>query len=112
MNVLREKYQYLKNRKKVKVFGIGFNKTGTTSLTLALKELGCDVAPEYFFEPLLVNVLDGDFQLLIKRCFLYNAFQDIPFSLPLVYKEIYKQFPKAKFILDLLFGFEKEFFCE
>jgi hypothetical protein len=52
----------------IKVFGIGLSRTGTTSLTAALRLLGYDVE-HYFFDLARLDVLDGGTDTPIARCF-------------------------------------------
>jgi hypothetical protein len=83
-----------------KVFGIGFNKTGTTSLAAALARLGYRVAPQSPAVRLFDQVWHHQHcDELLRFCQHYDAFQDIPFSMPGVYRLIDAAFPKAKFIL-------------
>ena len=81
-----------------KVFVIGFQKTGTTSLEHALHNLG-------------YRVMGGDHHLmdfehksdlkayLIKNLKSWDAVQDMPW--PLFYKELHALYPDAKFILTI-----------
>lgn len=81
---------------KEKVFVIGFQKTGTTSLETALETLG-------------YRVFGGDKNLMkyqnkedLKEYILgvmqnWDAVQDMPW--PLFYRELYDLYPNAKFIL-------------
>ena len=39
--------------------------------------------------------------IILKKCFEYEVFQDIPFSLPEFYRYVYKKYPKSKFILTV-----------
>lgn len=80
-----------------KVFCVGFHKTGTTSLSVALKVLGYQVTgPNGVNDPNIdKNVLSMAYELIEK----YDAFQDNPW--PILYKEIDEKYPKSKFILLL-----------
>jgi len=80
-----------------KVFCVGFHKTGTTSLSVALKVLGYQVTgPNGVNDPNIdENVLSMAYELIEK----YDAFQDNPW--PILYKEIDEKYPKSKFILLL-----------
>ena len=80
-----------------KVFGIGFHKTGTTSLTRALKILGYKVTgPDGAHNPnIALEVNNLIFDLAEK----HDAFQDNPW--PLFYKELDIKYPGSKFILTL-----------
>lgn len=84
-----------------KVFCIGLNKTGTTSLEKALKELGFKVGKQSIAEELSIEVFEGIYDNIFKYIDKYNAFQDLPFSVGDFYKVLYKQYPEAKFILSL-----------
>jgi hypothetical protein len=89
-----------------KIFGIGFYKTGTTSLYEALRRLGYDTVngdtPGSYpgaddGETLIRQIDAGDFRLPTFE--LFDAFTDNPyFSL---WREIYAQFPDAKYILTV-----------
>lgn len=80
----------------MKVFGIGLNKTGTTSLgraldTLGFKEhIGCT-------RSLTKDWSEGNISSILMRAEKYNNFEDWPW--PLVYQDLYKNFNDAKFIL-------------
>ena len=78
-----------------KVIGIGFHKTGTTSLRVALEQLGYKVLG---LKPELVSYLiNGDLDSLFAITKGYDAFQDNPW--PHLYKEFDKRYPNSKFIL-------------
>ena len=91
----------LSRQSKTKVFGIGRNKTGTTSLQDALIELGYRVAPTRKGELLLDSWSRQDFDPIISLCREYDAFQDVPFGLPGTYQAMDKAFPGSKFILTV-----------
>ena len=92
-----EKYKKLYFKFRPKIFGIGLNKTGTSSLGDYFEQLGyklyckptsknIDVAkknPEYF-------------DSIIEE---YHVFEDWPW--PLLYKYIYDKYPTSKFILTM-----------
>jgi len=84
-----------------KVFCIGFNKTGTTSLESALTTLGYRFAPQQTFEVLLDDWLQRRFGRLIELCRHADAFQDVPFSLPFTYQALDLAFPGSKFVLTV-----------
>jgi hypothetical protein len=84
-----------------KVFCIGRNKTGTTSIAAALNELGYRVAPQRPAEMLLEDWSRRDFKKLKRFCRRYDAFQDVPFSYPFTFQEMDQAFPHAKFILTV-----------
>lgn len=84
-----------------KVFVIGFNKTGTTSIEIALKEMGYILGDEVKGQKQMRKVIKNDFTWIEDLTKSAEAFQDIPFSLPNVYKELYRHHPNAKFILSV-----------
>lgn len=86
---------------KSKVFGIGRNKTGTTSLTAAMKELGYIPGIEDDGAKLIEEWAVRDFSKLIKYCHTGDFFQDIPFSLPYTFQAMDNAFPGSKFILTV-----------
>lgn len=87
--------------KRSKVFCIGRNKTGTTSLQRALEDLGYKVGDQAKAEMLIHHYARRDFRPIIAYCHTAEAFQDIPFSLPYTYEILDHAFPKAKFILSI-----------
>lgn len=80
---------------KPKVFGIGFHKTGTSTLAAALRHLGYSVTgPNWVFEKDIAKTYVSKCRDLSKD---FDAFQDNPW--PLVYAEMDEMWPDAKFIL-------------
>ena len=78
-----------------KVFGIGYHKTGTTSLGHALTILGYTVCPGYgSFDPDFAKTV---WEKAYRMAEEHDAFQDFPW--PLMYKEFDKKYPGSKFIL-------------
>lgn len=80
-----------------KIFGIGFHKTGTTSLGEALSLLGYRVCGHF-------GVYDPDIHVTVReqafgRVEAYDAFQDNPW--PILYRELDERYPGSKFILTL-----------
>jgi len=80
-----------------KVFGIGFHKTGTTTLDSALQILGFSIAPVR--TDLVKSLSKGDMNPTLEVANTYNAFQDNPW--PILFKEMYSEFPNSKFILTI-----------
>ena len=83
---------------KQKVFVIGFQKTGTTSLEHALQKLGYRV---YGGDKNLMK-FDNTQELknyISKTLLSWDVVQDMPW--PLFYKELYELYPDAKFILTI-----------
>jgi len=80
----------------MKVFGIGLNKTGTTSLGKALEILGFEKHQSCNLD-LTKEWAANNLKAILSIAEKNNNFEDWPW--PLVYKEIYKEFKDAKFIL-------------
>lgn len=79
----------------MKIFGIGLNKTGTTTLDkcgelLGYRVKGCD-------KGLLQDFRDGNFQRFDPVISRYDLFQDWPW--PLMYRYLDETYPGSKFIL-------------
>jgi hypothetical protein len=83
--------------KRPKIFGVGFHKTGTSSLGAAFQQLGYRVAGQ--------NVaMDPDIgrhaaEIVFGMVPLYDAFRDNPW--PLFYRELDARYPGSKFILTI-----------
>lgn len=83
--------------KSPKVFGIGFHKTGTTSLAHALTILGYRVTgPNGYDNPRIAEEVEAMAKHLIAH---FDGFQDNPW--PVLYKQIDSWIPDARFILTL-----------
>lgn len=91
----------LQSAGKRKVFCIGKNKTGTTSLAKALQELGLVVGKQSIGERLIFDWSRRDFRRILLYCYTAQAFQDIPFSLPFTFQAVDQKFPTSKFILTV-----------
>lgn len=81
--------------KRHKVFGIGFHRTGTTSLQTGLEELGYSVIGMRPRE--WRAYASGDYEYLLRTVENFDGFRDMPW--PLLYEFLYKNVPDAKFIL-------------
>ena len=86
---------------KTKIFCIGRNKTGTTSLHHAMKSLGYITGNQLYAETLHDQWLQDDLSDLLKYCHTAQFFQDVPFSLPNYFKIFDAHFPNSKFILTV-----------
>lgn len=86
---------------KPKIFGIGRNKTGTTSLKQAMKDLGYVIGEQRSAEKLIRQWGQRDFKKLIRYCRTAEFFQDVPFSLPFTFQAVDMNFPGSKFILTV-----------
>lgn len=87
--------------KKSKIFCIGYNKTGTTSVEKILKDFNYNLGDQPKAEMLLSNWYNRDFEAIKKYCKTATAFQDVPFSLPYTYILLNEYFPNSKFILTV-----------
>ena len=88
-------------RKKTKVFCIGQNKTGTTTIEAILSSLGYKIGNQEKGEMLLQEWAIRDFKPIVKLCKTADAFQDIPFSNDFTYEILDYAFPNSKFILTV-----------
>lgn len=85
----------------MKIFCIGANKTGTTSLYHEFERLGYRVGNQIVAEGLLKEYSENNFDKIIEYCQTADFFQDIPFSLPNTFKHLDKAYPNSKFILTV-----------
>lgn len=85
----------------MKVFCVGWNKTGTTSVEHALRGFGLRMGDQPAAEMLLEDWARRDFRRVIELCRSADAFQDIPFSLPYTFQAVDAAFPGSKFILTM-----------
>jgi hypothetical protein len=90
----------LANRGYSKIFAIGANKTGTTSLERVLRLYGFNV-PNQQAQGVLIakQTWLGNYEPLKRLVSQYDAFQDIPFSIQSTYIVADSLFPNSKFIL-------------
>lgn len=98
-NLLRYRRKQ-KNRRDEKIFVIGLNKTGTTSLAVMFKSLGYVIGDQVAGERLIRDYARRDFDRILELCDTAEVFQDIPFSLPGTYKVVYGKYPDAKYVLS------------
>ena len=84
-----------------KIFCIGCNKTGTTSLQKSFSDLSFNVGNQYQAELLINEYMRGNFDAIIKYCESAQVFQDFPFSMPNTFKHLDKAYPNSKFILSI-----------
>lgn len=80
-----------------KVFCVGFQKTGTTSLGYALHRLGYRVAGSTQIDR--NRALEEILEDALSRSDSYDAFQDMPWCL--FFREMNRRWPNSKFILTL-----------
>lgn len=78
-----------------KVFGIGWAKTGTTTLGRCFEILGYDHQSQNL--SLVPQILSGDFAKTLRIASAKDSFEDWPW--PLVYREMNASFPCSRFVL-------------
>jgi len=98
---IKKPYYILKSYNKQKVFCIGLNKTGTTSLEKAMRDMGFIVGDQREAELLFDDWVKRDFSKLIQYCKTAMFFQDSPFSHPYTFIAIDQAFSGSKFILTM-----------
>lgn len=80
-----------------KVFCIGFQKTGTSSMGKALKQLGYRVTgPNGVNDPAIPKKVYREAERLTRE---FDAFQDNPW--PIIWRWCYEHYPDARFILTV-----------
>ena len=84
-----------------KVFCVGRNKTGTTSLEATYALLGYRLGNQRAGERLIWAWGRRDFKPITDFCRTASAFQDIPFSLSFTYQALDQAYPNSKFILTV-----------
>lgn len=85
-----------------KVFCIGYNKTGTTTMERVLADLGYRMPDQGVQEALVVEEsFLGNHRPLYDLCRNFDAFQDMPFSQGLTYAVVDALFPGSQFILTV-----------
>ncbi len=83
--------------KRPKVFGIGFHKTGTSSLAAALRILGYRVTgPDGVGNP---DIAETALPMALKLARKFDAFQDNPW--PILFREMDAAFPGSRFVLTV-----------
>lgn len=87
------------NKSKPKIFCIGQNKTGTTSLETFFKDHGFKVGNQRKAELLIDDYINRNWKPILQYCNTAQVFQDIPFSNEYLYVLLDYHFPDAKFIL-------------
>jgi hypothetical protein len=91
----------LRSLGKRKVFCVGCNKTGTTSMAKALGDMGLIVGVQWLAELMLYDWARRDFRRLFLYCLTAQAFQDAPFSYPFTFQALDQRFPGSQFILTV-----------
>lgn len=81
----------------MKVFGIGFHKTGTSTLEVVLSKLGFKILGTRI--KLVKELKSKNYEKIFNLVSKYDGVQDNPW--PLLFKELDIQFPDSKFILTV-----------
>lgn len=84
---------------KQKIFCIGFQKTGTSSLRDALRSLGYDVTGVFGRRVKLKELKQKYVEMGLEIAARHDAVEDMPW--PLMFRELDAAFPGSKFILTL-----------
>lgn len=87
----------MSGRSESKVIGVGFHKTGTSSLGRALEMLGYTVCG--CKTQLVKGIREGDLSSALKMAQDYQAFQDFPW--PILFRELDQAFPGSRFVLTM-----------
>lgn len=98
---LRNNYNAIRVIGKQKIFCIGLNKTGTTSLKKEMELQGYIVGNQRQAEYLIDDWAKRDFRRITKYCRAAQFFQDVPFSVPYTFIIMDQAFPSSKFILTV-----------
>jgi len=88
-------------KSKPKIFCIGSNKTGTTSLKKFFKDHNFVVGNQPEAELLIDHYMQRNWKPIIAYCKSAQIFQDIPFSCPYTFIALDIAYPKSKFILSV-----------
>lgn len=88
------------NKNKPKIFCIGQNKTGTTSLKKFFQDHGFKVGDQPTAELLIDDYIARNWKPILKYCETAEVFQDFPFSNDYLYVLLDYHYPNAKFILS------------
>lgn len=92
----------LANKSFNKIFCVGYNKTGTTTLESVLSQYGYNLPNVAEQEIRLTkNVFRANYVAFIEFVSKYDAFQDLPFSQGLTFVAADALFPCSKFILTI-----------
>jgi hypothetical protein len=87
----------MENKKKGLIIGVGFQKTGTSSLRESLKILGYQVKDTT--NRALIPILRGNYNKILRMLKDYDAVEDTPWYI--IYKELDQLIPNSKFILTI-----------
>ena len=86
-----------------KIFGVGLNKTGTTTLAEALEQLGLGPVARHSgaeaAHETVREALAGNYAPAIAYAEHYRAFEDRPWNVGRLYRELASAYPDARFVL-------------
>lgn len=101
-NRIYMKREIISNKNFNKIFCIGFNKTGTTTLEKILQHYGYILPNQQEQEARITSrAFSGDYTEFKNFINHYDAFQDMPFSQGEIYIAADALFPNSKFILTV-----------
>ncbi len=80
-----------------KIFGLGYHKTGSTTLETALITLGYDCKGKH--DHLFEAISNDNWAVVDEAISKHDAFRDMPW--PLFYQELDQRYPGSKFILTV-----------
>tara|TARA_R110001592_G_C13191467_1_gene752758 strand:- start:5721 stop:6410 length:690 start_codon:yes stop_codon:yes gene_type:complete len=87
-------------KSKSKIFCIGWNKTGTTSLQKEFHNLGFVVGQQVIAEQLMQrHFFNDNLQPILDFCKSAQVFQDVPFNRLKLLEHIDRAYPNSRFIL-------------
>lgn len=92
---------FLINPRARKIFCVGYNKTGTTSIGRALEDFGYKLGDQSVAEQLMDDWAVRNFKRIVQYCESADAFQDLPFSVDFTYQILDYAFPESRFILTV-----------
>ena len=98
---IRKLMSTVKSAGRRKVFCIGFNKTGTTTIKRSVRELGFVLGDQRLAEPMLRDWHENRYEPILRYCRSAQVFQDVPFSLPGMYEALDTEFPGSRYILTV-----------
>lgn len=84
-----------------KIFCIGANKTGTTSVQKVFDSLGLAVGNQWMAEMFIHDWAKRDYRRIVRYCQSAQAFQDVPFGYMDTFQAMDHAFPCSKFILTV-----------
>lgn len=86
----------------MKIFGIGCNKTGTTTLGYCLRLLGFGPHADWDNSNwLIIEWAHGNYRPILEFAKSYQSFDDGPWNYTDVYQHLDRTFPGSKFILTI-----------